>query len=161
MSTDKETIALLSEIKSLAPKGFAIAFHINFSTPKVLFQAYPKEWTQLYSEKGMVLNDPIVHWTFNNLGVIKWSELDNLDTAGVLEAARSFDMNYGLACAIDSEGSRSVAGFCRDDREFTEAETQKLMRALERLVEITDPDAPVSLKLQEHMRKLSILLTHP
>ncbi|MEZ5722990.1 MAG: autoinducer binding domain-containing protein [Paracoccaceae bacterium] len=39
-------------------------------------RAYDPRWTEIYTEKGYMLADPMVFWGFNNDGTIRWSEID-------------------------------------------------------------------------------------
>ena len=71
--------ALLHEIDRLSPAGFAVAMHIRFTRPTYLFQTYAKRWMDHYSAKGMVVHDPLVHWGLQNVGRIRWSELEAID----------------------------------------------------------------------------------
>lgn len=44
--------AILESVEDLAPAGFAIAFHIRLTSPDFLFQTYPKNWIDTYSERA-------------------------------------------------------------------------------------------------------------
>ena len=70
---------LLKRLRSRSPAGFAIALHIEFTTPRYLLQSYAKDWLDLYSSRSMVMQDPTVHWAFANTGSIRWSALNSLD----------------------------------------------------------------------------------
>ncbi len=59
---------LLGELDDLCPSGYAIALHIRYTTPAFLFQTYPKEWMEYYSQNGLVLHDPTVRWGLANTG---------------------------------------------------------------------------------------------
>jgi len=114
---------ILVNVEELSPKGFAIAFHIRLTAPDFLFQTYPKDWIDTYSEKGFVMVDPIVRWGFSNTGVMRWSGLADLDDHKVLEQSLAYGMNYGVALATETGSRRSGAGIAREDRECTAAET--------------------------------------
>lgn len=161
MSTNDEIDLVLKDLKKLSPSGFAIAFHIKFTTPAFLFQTYPKEWLAVYNQRGLVMQDPIVGWSFANNGTIAWSSLKDQDPAGVLTAAATFDMNYGVAIGVEDSGSRSVAGFARADREFTEDEAKTLHDGVVLLHQMTATAKSVSPEQRDALRRLSISLTHP
>lgn len=121
----------LDVLKEKAPTGYAIALHIEFNAPKLLFQTYPVAWINHYEEKGYILNDPVVMWGFQNLGTCRWSDLDAIDARGVLIEAKSFDMNYGFVASIDVNSKNTIGGFSRSDREFTDAEITEITEILE------------------------------
>ena len=73
----KESIAaLLHELDQRSPSGFAIALHVVFTRPTYLFQTYAKPWMDHYSEAGLVMHDPVVRWGLQNVGRLRWSDLD-------------------------------------------------------------------------------------
>lgn len=152
---------ILLRFEEQSPSGFAIAFHIRFTTPDFLFQTYPKDWIDLYSEKGMVMFDPIVRWGFAETGHVRWSALGDLDEAGVLEQSVPFGMSYGVAIATDEGNSRSVAGFARDDREFTDAEITSLAADVETLHRATATTDGMTDALRNELHKMSVEMTHP
>lgn len=161
MDTTAEIRRILTSMQEVAPAGFAIAFHIQFTTPAFLFQTYPKEWINLYNKRGMVMQDPIVGFGFENNGTIRWSELAGNDPAGVLPEANKFGLSYGMACGIEIDGSRSVAGFARSDRELTDAEIDQLYGLVKELHTMTAEAKSVSPEVRDELRRMSISFTHP
>lgn len=161
MANSGEIGNILSELKSMCPSGFAIAFHIRFTTPAFLFQTYPKEWLNIYNQKGMVMQDPIVGWSFANNGHTRWSDLADNDPAGVLTEGAKFGLNYGVAAGIEEGGSKSIAGFARPDREFTDQEIGSLVGMVTALHNITAEAKSVSPETREELRRMSITFTHP
>ncbi len=161
MANSGEIEGILSKLKDQSPAGLAIALHIRFTAPAYLFQTYPKEWINLYSEQGLVMHDPIVGWGFTNTGSIRWSELGLSDPQGVLLKAREFKMNFGIALATEVEKSRSVSGFSRSDREFTDTEITALSNLTTRLHNLTAAARPLSAETRAELRKMSITFTHP
>ena len=123
----------LEDLKALAPAGYALAFQIEFTTPTFLFQTYPKDWISQYSEKGLVISDPTVHWCFENEGFVRWADLEASDTAGVLEQAKEHGLTHGLTCSVNIDLARSFASFARNDREFTDSEANVLLEAVKEL----------------------------
>jgi len=142
----------LGDLKVLAPKGFALAFQIDFTTPTFLFQTYPKEWICQYSEKGLVMSDPTVAWGFENEGYVRWSELSATDAAGVLSQAAEHGLVYGLTCSVSADSQRSFASFARSDREFTDDEARVLLKSVADLhkqtaeIKANDPDTTLALQ---------------
>ncbi|NCO22383.1 MAG: transcriptional regulator [Rhodobacterales bacterium] len=124
-----------------------------------MFQTYSKTWTDIYSQSGFVMHDPIVRWGFENTGAIRWSMLD--DPVGVLEKARPHGLVYGFACAVENGGTRSVAGFARADREFTDAEIAAIAAQVATLHDETAKAGALSAETREELRQMSIRFTHP
>lgn len=159
---DKEDIrGILLRLEEQSPAGFAIAFHVKFTTPEFLLQTYPTDWIDLYSERGYVMQDPTVSWGFNNEGSIRWSELADQDSVGIFEECRKFDMNFGVSVAIEQGGSRSFASFTRSDRDFTDAECADLHDQLATLHEMTLSDGSMDADLRQDLHDLSVQMTHP
>ncbi len=160
MNAETETAALLAAIREVAPAGFAIALHIRFTAPRYLFQAYARDWMEVYSREGLVLQDPTVRWGFAHTGTVRWSALAGDDPAGVLAKAAAHGLSYGVTVAIDDEGSRSVASFARGDREFTDAEMAEVASLLRALHAETLSAETLSPADHEALKRMSVLLTH-
>lgn len=116
----------LDVMKEKSPAGYAIALHINFTAPTLLFQTYPVAWITHYEESGFILNDPVVMWGFEHQGTCRWSDMADLDTKGVLSAAKAFGMNYGFVVSINANQKKSIGGFARSDRDFSDAEIDEI-----------------------------------
>lgn len=152
--------ALLHELDERSPSGCAIALHITFSAPRFMVQTYSKPWLDFYNAKGLLLNDPVVRWGFQNNGFARWSELEAIDTDGVLEHAKDFGLMNGVAISVVSSKSRSIAGFARADRDYSDEEISDLTRLLGRLhaeTENIDPDEAAD---AQALADLSVRLTH-
>lgn len=152
--------ALLHDLDRRSPAGFAIALHIHFTTPTYLFQTYPKRWMDHYSAAGLVVHDPLVRWGLQNVGRKRWSELEAIDTGGVLEQAKDFGLMNGVTVALVLSGSRSIAGFARADREYDEMEMQELEDLVVQFHRATLGLGQLSQKDQDALTELSIRLTH-
>jgi LuxR family transcriptional regulator len=152
--------ALLHEIDRRSPAGFAVAMHIRFTRPTYLFQTYAKRWMDYYSAMGMVVHDPLVHWGLQNVGRIRWSDLEAIDSHGVLEAAKDFGLMNGASIAVLIAGSRSISGFARADREYTDPEMADLEDILAELHLATAGLGDLSESDQSALTELSIKLTH-
>ena len=113
---------VLSELDELSPGGFAIALHIKYNAPTFLFQTFPEKWVKHYSRQGFVIRDPAVHWAFSNTGYIRWRDLVEGDTSGVMEQSRLFGLTYGFTASIHNDHSRTLAGFARPDRDYLDVE---------------------------------------
>ena len=152
--------SLLEQVENLSPSGFAIAFHIRLTSPDFLFQTYPKDWIDIYSEKGYVMVDPIVRWGFTQTGAIRWSGLGDLDDQNILKQSLAYGMAYGVAIATETEGSRSVAGFARKDREYTDDEINVLTQHVQDLHEQTASRTGMDETLRNELHDLSVNMTH-
>jgi LuxR family transcriptional regulator len=152
--------ALLHELDRRSPAGFAIALHIQFTTPRYMFQTYAKRWLDHYTASGLVLRDPVVRWGMQNVGRMRWSELEAMDDAGVMEQAKDYGLMNGAAIAIVLLGSRSVAGFARADREYEAGEMLEMEDLLSQLHRATIGLGRLSAGDQRALTALSIKLTH-
>jgi LuxR family transcriptional regulator len=141
--------SLLEQVENLSSSGFAIAFHIRLTSPDFLFQTYPKDWIDIYSEKGYVMVDPIVRWGFTQTGAIRWSGLGDLDDQNILKQSLAYGMAYG------------VAGFARKDREYTDDEINVLTQHVQDLHEQTASRTGMDETLRNELHDLSVNMTHP
>lgn len=137
MDQANKVIDTLTSMQNTAPNGFTAALHLNFSTSRFLFQTYPPKWVAHYAQSGFFMSDPVVHWTIENTGFCHWSDLNIPDPNGVLQAAADHGIPFGVACAVDTNGSRSIAGFSHATRAFTDAEAADLLGQLTQLHSIT------------------------
>jgi LuxR family transcriptional regulator len=160
MNNKASIAALLHELDQRSPAGFAIALHITFSTPRYMFQTYAPRWLDRYNSGGLLLRDPVVQWGMQNVGRVRWSDLEALDSEGVLEEAKDFGLMNGVAIAVFVSGSRSIGGFARADREYEDAEMQDLEDLLVKLHLATIRMNKLSETDQKALTALSIRLTH-
>lgn len=152
---------LIESVRDKAPAGFAIAFHIRLTSSDFLFQSYPKEWIDIYSEKGYVMVDPIVRFGFSNNGHKRWSELADEDEHGILQESSEFGLKFGVAIATQTENSKSVAGFARSDREYSDQEIEELEKDVQALHDLTASSTGMDTEVREELHRLSIEMTHP
>jgi LuxR family transcriptional regulator, quorum-sensing system regulator SdiA len=150
----------LAELKDIASAGYALAFHVRFTTPTFLFQTYPKDWLDHYSQNGLVMSDPTVAWGFENVGAISWSELSSLDSKGVLKSASGYGLNFGTTCALEVDGSRSIGSFARADREFTDQERDVLIKKMDHLHAAMANIKTLSPETAAALRMMSVQFTH-
>lgn len=151
----------IGELSILAPAGYALAFHIRYTTPTYLFQSYSEEWLRHYSENGLVMSDPTVHWGFENEGTCRWSELTQRDEAGVLEQAKTFGIQFGVTWALDLGDSRSVGSLARVDREFSDAECTDILQKMSALHTATSDLDALAPETAAALQKMAIKVTHP
>lgn len=131
----------LSQLSDLAPRGYALGLHIRFAAAHLMIQTYDPRWTEIYTEKGYMLADPMVFWGFGNDGAIRWSDIDLPDPLNIMGQARRFGLTFGVAVSTGLTSSRTIGGFARDDREFTDTEIARIRSVVETLHErATPPD---------------------
>ena len=130
------------DFSTLAPAGYYIALRVGFAFPVAEHNALPDRWIEHYTQKGFMLYDPVVRWSYEHSGSIRWSDIQLSDPKGILVQAARFGLRYGVAVACapgGSEGQRSFASFARGDREFVDDEIAVLEAKLRRLHEATAP----------------------
>jgi len=156
----KLVAALLEDLDHRSPAGFAIALHVRFTRPTFLFQSYPRRWMDHYAAAGLVLRDPTVNWGFHNVGHVRWSDLERIDTGSVLDQARNFGIMYGVAVAIVRNASRSIASFSRSDEEYEGEAMIELESLLAELHDATGPSEDLTPDDHDALNALSVKLTH-
>ena len=149
----------LGQLNRLAPTGYALGIHIEYTTPKFMFQTYPKAWLDYYSSRGLVMSDPMVAWAFQEVGAKRWSELD--DPAGVMVKAAEYGLAYGLVVSVSSEDSRTICGFANAEREFTDGEIAEIETNVNCIHENTADTAKLDATTVDQLKKMSIMVTHP
>lgn len=149
----------LGELNKLAPTGYALGFHIEYTTPKFMFQTYKKDWLDHYSSKGLLMSDPMVGWGFENHGSHRWSALE--DPAGVMTAAAEFGMPFGVVIALHTGSNRTICGFSHAEREFNDDEIAQMTVQVERINAFTADSGTLDAATVEQLKKMSIMVTHP
>jgi LuxR family transcriptional regulator, quorum-sensing system regulator SdiA len=152
---------IMLKMSEQSPSGFAVALHARFTAADYVHQTYSKTWSAIYSQNGYVMHDPTVSFGFQQLGTIRWSALAAQDTMKIYEQARAYGLVYGFACAVEIDGSRSFAGFSREDREFDEAEMSAAEADLAELHRLTAKPGVLSPALREELRQLAVQFTKP
>jgi len=132
----------LARLRRQAPKGYALGLHIRFASAHIMVQTYDMAWIEVYTSRGYMLCDPIISWGFSTTGTVRWSELDFPDPHDVLGQAAEYGLRYGMAVAHGPVSSRTIGGFAREDREFTDQEIEQIRETVRLLhQESTPPDS--------------------
>ena len=132
----------LARLKRLAPEGYALGLHIRFASAHIMVQTYDPDWIARYTSRGYMMCDPLVSWGFSTTGSVRWSEMNHPDPHDVLGQAADFGLAYGVAVSVGPTSSRSIGGFARRDREFTDEEIGQIHDTVDMLhVEATPPDS--------------------
>ena len=124
-----------------------------------MFQTYPKEWLDHYNRNGLIMKDPTVKWGFDERGTLRWSEME--DPYDLLTTAAEFGLAHGMTVATEDGGSRSIGGFARSDRPFEDAEMAEVEALVLAIHEATHHTAELDEETVNHLRRMSILVTHP
>ncbi|PIE15781.1 MAG: transcriptional regulator [Rhodobacterales bacterium] len=151
---------LLEALNPICSAGYALALHIKYTTPALLFQTYSRSWVDFYNQNGLLLQDPTVRWGFEHTGTTSWDQLGDIDTAGVLEKCAKYGMKYGAVVSIVEDGSRSIGGFSRSDRNFTADEVKQLENLLRKIHRHTEVSKTLTDEEMQELKEMSIILTH-
>ena len=134
----------LSKLATLAPSGYALGLHIRFASAHIMVQTYDPRWIEIYTERGYMMCDPLVSWGFGNDGMVRWSELNFPDPHNILGQAAAYGLRYGIAVAIGPSSSRSIGGFARSDREFSDVEMNRIFETVEILHRESTPPSSLT-----------------
>ena len=132
----------LARLKRLAPMGYALGLHIRFASAHIMVQTYDPAWIERYTSRGYMLCDPLISWGFAVTGVSRWSALGFPDPHDIFGQAADFGLRFGVAVSHGPHTSRTIGGFAREDREFTDEEISKIEDTVKLLhKEATPPDS--------------------
>ena len=132
----------LARLRRLAPKGYALGLHIRFASAHIMVQTYDPAWIERYTSRGYMLCDPMVSWGFSTTGVCRWSELEFPDPHDIFGQASAYGLRYGVAVSHGPRASRTIGGFARGDREFSDDEIGKICETVHLLHdEATPPES--------------------
>lgn len=152
---DADVNEYLEQLQLAAPAGFFIGLHIRFTSPLMIYQTYNQDWVKHYTANGYVLRDPATIWGMANVGAIRWSDPGFPDPHLILPQAAAFGLSYGLTVACGPPSSRSIAGFARPDREFTDRELQSIQQCVKRMHDRFDLPSSLTQAQLDALRCLS------
>lgn len=127
---EKHIEAQLVKVKDILPAGFYVGLHIDMGTPRIAHNTYPTAWMEEYTRDGLLMQDPVVRWAFTLEGMMRWSDLEVHDTAGIFARGRGHGLVHGVAISLNDGDLRSVVTGARSDREITDDEMETLDRVL-------------------------------
>lgn len=116
---------LLSQLNALCDTGFALAVHIRFTRPSLLYRTYGPDWIARYSERGYMLSDPVVHHGLAHVGTVIWADLADNDPAGVIADAVAHGLTNGWNYSTGPANSRSLCGFTKSGAAFSAADMDR------------------------------------
>ncbi|WP_420024513.1 autoinducer binding domain-containing protein (plasmid) [Cereibacter azotoformans] len=129
---EKEKLSL----RALAPAGYYVGVRIRFVAPETELNTLPTGLLQTYSIQGMALHDPMMRWAFQNSGILRWNELENIDPANVFGEYRRHGLAHGAVISILTQTRqtlRTIGVFARSDRDYSDPELLTLRKTLNRL----------------------------
>ena len=143
----------LGALRTLCDTGFALAAHIRYTRPTLLYQTYDQEWADHYSEMGYMMSDPTVHWGLANVGTMAWANLAAQDPEGVIKAARDYGLVNGWTYATGPATSRSLGSMTRSTP-FTDADRDVIRAIIDEIHAETDGFDSFPQDVQESLRNL-------
>jgi LuxR family transcriptional regulator len=129
----------LQKLRNIASAGYAIELNIRSTEPTLSLRTYPVEWIKYYTSNGYMLSDPVISWGITQSGTCRWRDMDVPDPRNVMVHARKYGLNHGIVVSHGEIESRTVAGFAKSDREFSDAEIAICLGVVERLHAETKP----------------------
>ncbi|MEO8241723.1 MAG: autoinducer binding domain-containing protein [bacterium] len=144
----------LGKLKAMCDSGFALAVHIRYTRPTLLYQTYSPAWSEDYSEKGYMLSDPTVHWGLANVGSMTWDKLEAQDPEGVIKAAKTYGLHNGWTYSVGPATSRSLASMTRTTA-FSAADCEAIQAAIDEIHLQTDGFDQFPAKVQDALRALT------
>ncbi|MBC7479854.1 MAG: autoinducer binding domain-containing protein [Pseudorhodobacter sp.] len=144
---------LLSQLATICDRGFALAVHIRYTRPTLLYQTYARDWGDHYSEKGYMMVDPTVHWGLANTGAIDWSDLVPQDTSGVIAAAQAYGLTNGWTYAVGPATSRSL-GSLTSSQPFPPEAHARCCAIIDQIHALTEGFDSLAPDLQDRLRTL-------
>ena len=146
---------LLGKLHLYCDRGFALAAHIRYTRPTLLYQTYAQEWSDTYSEKGYMLSDPVVGWGLGNTGWVEWASLADQDTQGVIADAVAHGLTNGWTYATGPSSSRTIAGLPRTGAPFSDAERADMAAIVDQVHDLTEGFDSFPADLKDRLRKLA------
>ncbi len=145
----------LGRFGTLCDRGFALAIHIRYTRPTLLYQTYQRDWADHYSEKGYMLVDPVVHWGLTNTGWVEWASLTGQDPEGVIAAAVAHGLSNGWTYSTGPAASRTIAGLPKSGAPFSTSERDEMARMVDHIHDLTEGLEQFPLGLQGKLRALA------
>jgi LuxR family transcriptional regulator, quorum-sensing system regulator SdiA len=158
MASFEKRAALVAEklgiLDAFCDRGFALAIHIRYTRPTLLYQTYDQAWADHYSEKGLMLSDPVVHWGLTQSGWIEWSSLADGDPEGVIAAAVAHGLTNGWTYSVGPASSRTIAGVPRS-QPYSDAERAQVRALIDEIHDLTEDFESFPPAVQDQLRNLS------
>jgi LuxR family transcriptional regulator, quorum-sensing system regulator SdiA len=154
-ATKEEAVGkLLLQLSGLCDTGFALAVHIRYTRPSLLYRTYSQKWIEHYSERGFMLSDPVVHWGLNNIGTVEWADLTDHDPANVIRDALAHGLTNGWTFSFGPATSRTIAGLTKSGAPFADEDRNRIIRIVEEIHALTDGIEAFPANTQDALRSL-------
>lgn len=119
----------MENLGSVATAGHIIGFGYTMSEGVMFMEnRFPPRWQRRYDGQAYLFRDPVVTWFTNNIGTLRWSELDLPDTYGVLADAKRYGLAFGSVFSIEANSKRHFMSVARGDRDLTDAEVESVFQ---------------------------------
>lgn len=148
----------LARLREIASTGFVIALQVRYMTATYMFECYPQEWLDVYARDGLLMRDPTLRWAMHNAGATRWTALEEVDGAGVFRRARPYGLVHGHTQSILDGDVRSMGGFARPDRDFTDAEIEETGELLQLLHDVSHKRMTFGTQASARLHDMSIAL---
>jgi LuxR family transcriptional regulator len=146
---------VLLHLNTLCDTGFAVAVHIRYTRPSLLYQTYSQKWSDHYSEMGFMMVDPVVHWGLAHDGLIRWDDLKDQDTSGVLVSALEHGLENGWTYSVGVPESRTIVGLTKSGVPFTPEQISHVIELIDSLHEATVGIDSFSPESMQQLREIS------
>lgn len=151
---DRHIALLLGKLATFCNRGFALAIHIRYTRPTLLYQTYAQDWSDHYSEKGYMLSDPVVGWGLTHSGWVEWASLTDQDPQGVIADAVAHGLTNGWTYSTGPAGSRTIAGLPRAGAPFSDAERAEMATLVDLAHDLTEGFDSFPADLKDRLRRL-------
>ncbi len=124
-----------TRLNEIAPAGFYLALRVGYAFPEAELNRLNSDWVDMYTQHGLVVQDPSMHWVYHNVGYVRWVDLKD-DPRDVVGMARRMGLTYAATISYNTPsdaGRRSHAVLFRSDRDFTDAELHEAFDMLKAL----------------------------
>ena len=152
MSNRPELSLLFRRLGDAAPGGYFAGLHVRFAAPLISVTTYDPAWVNHYTSRAYAMRDPMVAWGLSVEGKTRWSEISLPDPFDIWQEAADFGLKYGVAISCGPITSRSIVGAARSDREFSDAEIDKMQGLVLSLHELSEPPTELTPAQVEALR---------
>jgi LuxR family transcriptional regulator len=128
----------LGQLGAFCDTGFALAVHIRFTSPSLLYRTYGSDWIEFYSAQGFMLQDPVVRWGLAHQGSVTWGALGSTDPAGVIAASVAHGLTNGWTYSTGPANSRTLSGFTKSGAAFSDDEMDQIRAIVKKIHDLTE-----------------------
>lgn len=147
---------LLNRLSEICDTGFALAVHIRYTRPSLLYRTYSQAWIDEYTEKGFMLSDPVVIWGLGHDEWVRWDDLAASDPVGVLTAARANGLHNGWTNAVGAASSRTISGFTKSGADFTPGQRAEMIDIVYQVHQLTNGIEAFSVEIMDTLRTINL-----